>query len=90
MEKLTVIYKETLAAAKQQVGENFINGFGEIEQYAWDIQPNDPQLPQLYDLTAENKVAVMFHLAPGQSTGVTAEFNPAYKAYLICCACCCA
>ncbi len=67
---LTTIYKDTLAVIKEQAGENFIRGFGEIEQYAWDIQPNDPKMLQLFDLAAENDLMVMFHPDPGQINGV--------------------
>ena len=69
-EQLTNRYRETLAAIQEQAGEDFIKGFGEIEQYAWNIQPNDPKMLQLFDLAAENNLAVMFHPAVGQSSEV--------------------
>lgn len=71
-DKLTTMYKDTMAAIKQKVGSDFIQGFGEIEQYAWNIQPNEPKLLQLYDVAKENDLAVMFHPAVGQSAGVKA------------------
>lgn len=71
-ERLTTRYRETLAAAQQQAGEDFIHGFGEIEQYAWNIQPNDQKMLQLFDLAAEHNLAVMFHPAEGQANGVKA------------------
>lgn len=71
-EKLTSIYKDTLAKIKKTAGGNFIQGFGEIEQYAWNMQPNDPKLLLLYDLAKENNLAVMFHPAQGRSTAVKA------------------
>ncbi len=69
-ERLATRYRETLTAVQQQAGENFIRGIGEIEQYAWDIQPNDPKMLELFDLAAENDLMVMFHPDPGQSNGV--------------------
>lgn len=69
-DKLTTIYKDTLAVIKEQAGENFIQGLGEIEQYAWDIQPNNPKMLELFDLAAENNLKVMFHPDPGQSNAV--------------------
>lgn len=69
-DKLTAIYRNTLAVIKEQAGENFIKGIGEIEQYAWDIQPNDPKMLQLFDFAAENNLMVMFHPDLGQSNGV--------------------
>ncbi len=71
-DKLTSIYRDTLEVIKEQAGEDFIRGIGEIEQYAWDIQPNDPKMLQLFDLAAENNLAVMFHPDPGQTNGVKA------------------
>ncbi len=71
-ERLTTMYKDTLSEIKEKAGQDFIHGFGEIEQYAWDIQPNDPKLLQLYDLAQENNLQVMFHPAVGQSAGVKA------------------
>lgn len=59
--KLTSMYKETLEASKEIVGNDFIKGFGELETHMWDMRHNDPKFMQIINLASENDLVVMFH-----------------------------
>ncbi len=69
-DKLTNVYKNNLEASKAILGDNIIKGFGEIEQYAWNIQPNDAKLLSLFDLASSNGLFVMFHPLPNQKNAI--------------------
>ncbi len=59
--KLTSMYKETLEASKEIVGNDFIKGLGELETQMWDMRHNDPKFMQMVNLASENGLVVMFH-----------------------------
>lgn len=59
--KLTSMYKETLEASKEIVGNDFIKGFGELETHMWDMRHNDPKFMQIVNLASENGLVLMFH-----------------------------
>ena len=60
-EELTAIYSRNLAATKSIVGNNFINGLGEIETQEWGIAHNNPKVIQLFDLAESNNINFMLH-----------------------------
>ena len=59
--KLTSMYKETLVASREIVGNSFIKGFGELETQMWDMRHNDPKFMQMVSLASENDLVIMFH-----------------------------
>ena len=60
-DELTAIYSRNLAATKNIVGSDFIQGLGEIETQEWKIAHNDPKVNQLFDLAKSNSINFMFH-----------------------------
>ena len=60
-EELTGMYKNTLAASKKIVGNDFIKGFGEVETQEWSIRYNDPGIIELINLAKNNNINFMFH-----------------------------
>ena len=69
--ELVPLYKENFKEAEKTLSEGTIKGFGELEIYAWGIQPENDKLTPLYDFAAANDIAVMFHPQQGK-TQVTA------------------
>ena len=54
-------YKNTLAASKKIVGNDFIRGFGEVETQEWNVRHNDPKIMELIGLADANSINFMFH-----------------------------
>lgn len=65
-EELTGQYRKAYTQVSKKLGP-VLAGVGEIEAYAWKVPHNDPKIRSLIDIAAENKMAVMFHPARGQS-----------------------
>lgn len=69
-DELTTNYEDTLDKIEEEVGSNFMQGIGEIEAYAWNIEPTDSELTQLVDFAMDNDLFFMFHPSAGDSAEV--------------------
>ena len=59
--QLTGMYRNTLAASKNILGENFIRGFGEVETQEWAVRHNDAKVIELIEMAKANNINFMFH-----------------------------
>lgn len=69
-DKLTMRFEMALPMVKKHLGENIIQGIGEIEMFQWNIPHNDPKILQLFDFAKANNLNVMFHPVPGKMSQV--------------------
>ncbi len=60
-DKLTKLYSDALSSSKSIAGDDFIQGFGEIETQEWSVRHNSPKVLQLIDLASSNNINFMFH-----------------------------